>query len=178
MTPEQTIIVSIIAGGVGAFLGAYLKQKGKNFATKEDVAKITQIQEEIRTKLANQSHFSRIRYEREMEIYQKVWAKLVSFWEVIFYADVSTTGQQDYGKTRNEMIEAIRENKPFFPKEIWQEVQAFQKLCEGKRFSELLLRFRELNDDEKKNYFESSDKIKVQLDKVEEAIRNRLGKFD
>lgn len=132
----------------------------------------------VKSAIENKQYFTHARYDKEMEIYQKVWPKLVSFWEVIFYADVSEAGQQDYGKTRNEMIEAIRMNKPFFPKEIWQEVQEVQKLCESKRFSELLLRFRELNDDEKKNYFESSDKIKVQLDKVEEAIRNRLGKFD
>jgi hypothetical protein len=160
-----------------AWLFSYLREKGKNLATKEDIKAITEIQEEIRTKLANQSHFSRVRYECEMGIYQKVWPKLMNFWGIILTADVST-GQPDYGKARNEMIEVIRENKPFFPKEIWQEVQAFQKLCEGKRFSELVLRFRELNSDEKKSYFESSDKIKAQLDKVEEAIRNRLSKFD
>ena len=133
----------------------------------------------IESAIANKQHFTRARYDREMEIYQKVWPKLMNFFEVTYLsADVQTTGQPHFNKARNEVIEVIRENKPFFPKEIWQEVLAFQLLCEDKRLLEMFLRFRDLTSDEKIKYFESTDKIKAQLEKVEEAIRKRLGKFD
>lgn len=37
-----------IAGGVGAYFGAYLSKKGENLATKEDVKEITTSQEEVK----------------------------------------------------------------------------------------------------------------------------------
>ena len=37
-----------IAGGLGAYFGAYLSRKGENLATKEDIADITKLQEGVR----------------------------------------------------------------------------------------------------------------------------------
>lgn len=37
-----------IAGGAGAYFGAYLSKKGENLATKEDVKEITTLQEEVK----------------------------------------------------------------------------------------------------------------------------------
>src|ERR1035437_3300492 len=162
MTPEETIIFSFVAGGIGAFLGAYLRQKGKDFAIKESIAKITRIQEEIRAELANHSHFSRARYDREMEIYQKVWPKLMNFYEVmVLGSNADPNSGLAYHKATNEVIDAVRENRPFFPKEIRQEVLAFQGLCENQRFSEFVIRVRELSSDEKKAFFESQEKMKT-----------------
>src|SRR5664279_4292154 len=70
-----TVVLSI----GGAWLFSYAREKGKNLATKEDISAITKAQEEIRNELANRSHFSRVRYDREMEIYKKVWPVLVNF---------------------------------------------------------------------------------------------------
>jgi len=171
-----TVVLSIGS----AWLFSYAREKGKNLATKEDISAITNTQEAIRNELANRSHFSRVRYDREMEVYQKVWPKLMNFFEATYLSvDISpTTLQNRYVEARDEVIMVIRENRPFFAKEIRQEALAFQLLCEDHRLSENLLRVRDLTPDEKKKYFESHDKIKAQLDKVEEAIRNRLSKFD
>lgn len=45
-------LVLMIIVRAGAFFGAYLRQKGKNFATKEDTAEITRRVEEIRIQFA------------------------------------------------------------------------------------------------------------------------------
>ncbi len=171
-----TIVLSV----GGAWLISYVGQKGKNLATKEDIRAITKAQEEIRNELANRSHFSRARYDREMEVFQKVWPKLMSFFQATYLSEdiTPTTTQNRYAEARDEVIMVIRENIPFFAKEIRQEVLAFQLLCEEHRLYETLLRRRDLTSEEMKNYSVSHNKIKAQLDKVEEAIRNRLSKFD
>jgi hypothetical protein len=45
--------ISLIAAGAGGYLGAYLKRKGENLATKEDIAEITRVQEEIKAKISD-----------------------------------------------------------------------------------------------------------------------------
>ena len=179
MTPEETIIFSIIAGAVGAFFGAYLQQKGKNLATKEDIAKITRTQEEIKTELANRSHFSRARYDKEVEIYQKVWPKLLNFYDVTNQMDVANeVDRKRFNDARQEVFTVIRDNKPFFPDENCKEFLAFQYLCEDKRFLEMISNVRVMTPEKENLNLELPKQIQSQLEKIEKAIRNRLIKFD
>jgi hypothetical protein len=179
MTPTQTIISSIIAGGVGAFFGAYLQQKGKNLATKEDIAKITRTQEEIRTELANHSHFSRARYDHEVEIYKNLWPKLFNFYRASSFTDVrNIEDQKDFNKIKNEVQTAIRENKPFFSDDICRELLTFEYLCDDKRFLEKVAISIPLTGDKADSYLELHKQIETQLAKIEKVIRERLIKFD
>jgi hypothetical protein len=154
-----TIVLSI----GGAWLISYLREKGKNLATKEDIRAITKAQEEIRNELANRSHFSRARYDREMEVYQKVWPKLMYFFQATYYSeDISPTAPQNrFAQARDEVIMVIRENIPFFAKDIREELLAFQLVCNDHRLLETLLQRRDLTPEELKQYNVSHDKIKV-----------------
>jgi hypothetical protein len=53
--PEYWLALGIAAlvSGLGAYFGAYLKRKGENYATKEDVAEITRITKEIEAKISD-----------------------------------------------------------------------------------------------------------------------------
>ena len=42
-----------ITAGAGAYLGAYLKRKGENLATKEDIGELTKTTEEIKAKISD-----------------------------------------------------------------------------------------------------------------------------
>jgi hypothetical protein len=172
--------LTIVLSMGGAWLISYVREKGKNLATKEDISEITQKVESIKTDLAAKQHFSQVRYDRELEVYQKVWPKLMNFFQATYLSEdiTQTTPQNRYAESRDEVIMVIREKIPFFAKEIRQEALAFQLLCEEHRLYETLLRRRDLTSEEMKNYSVSHNKIKTQLDKVEEAIRNRLSKFD
>jgi hypothetical protein len=76
-----------IAAGVGAYFGAYLSKKGENLATKEDVADITRLEEEVRHDFRTLSE--RIRaigsmriaaIDRRLEAHQQaysLWLKLL-----------------------------------------------------------------------------------------------------
>jgi hypothetical protein len=43
-----TFLLTIIAAGIGAYFSTYLREKGKNLATKEDIGEITRIIEEVK----------------------------------------------------------------------------------------------------------------------------------
>jgi hypothetical protein len=45
--PVENYLVMMIAGGIGAYIGAYLKRKGENFATKEDFNSIVDQMKEM-----------------------------------------------------------------------------------------------------------------------------------
>ena len=81
------LILVLIVSGAGAYLGSYLKQRGKNLATKEDIADITDKVEAIRAVYAadledrKASHQLRTAcLERRMVAHQEaytLWRKLV-----------------------------------------------------------------------------------------------------
>ncbi len=179
MSPALTILLSLVAGAAGAFFGAYLREKGKNFATKEDIQTITETQEKIRTELANNSHFSRARYDHEVAIYKNLWPKLINFYFISNFMDVrNDADQKKFHEIQNAVVTAIRDNKPFFSEEIYRELMAFEYLCEDKKFSEIVAISIPLTGDKADSYLKLQKQIQPQLEKVEKAIRDRLIKFD
>ena len=48
-----TLFVIALVTGIGAYFDSYLREKGKNLATKEDVAAISRTTEEIKTEIAS-----------------------------------------------------------------------------------------------------------------------------
>jgi len=52
MTTLEILLVSLIGGGLGAYLGAYLREKGKNLATREDVDRLVHATEQIKAEIA------------------------------------------------------------------------------------------------------------------------------
>src|SRR5882724_11855131 len=74
-------ILAAIISICGGWFGAYLKQKGKNLATKEDVEEITTKVESVKTEfgaklesfktnLDARRDYSQLRYEREMAVFK------------------------------------------------------------------------------------------------------------
>lgn len=56
MTLAQVLsmLLTFVVAGVGAYFGAYLQEKGKGLATKEDVGQITEIVEQVKTDIGQQ----------------------------------------------------------------------------------------------------------------------------
>ena len=82
------VLVAVIVG-VGAYVGTYLRTKGQNLATKEDVAEITRKVEEVRAIYAQQlemlSHENRLRLaavERRLQAHQEAY----TLWFEVFWA--------------------------------------------------------------------------------------------
>lgn len=188
---------------LGGWLGSYLTEKGKNSATKEDVGRITtEIEssraqfserlEKVRFELSAKGYFSKLRYEREMKVFEELWPKLCSLRvAVLNLRPVMDTRlkpgetEEDRKKERTERFgdvymkfaEAVEHSRPFYPPVIWQELKKLMKLCWGEAVD-----FRLKDQWREKNYWDvamdNSKAINEQVDTICEAIRTRLTAFD
>ena len=134
---------------LAAYFGAYLKEKAKNSATKEDIAEMTakiedsksvytERLEQLKAELLARSQFSKLRYEREMKIYEDIWPQVSSLREAVKalrpIADAPLKGgetkdsrKQEQGRHYMEadvaFSRAVERNRPFYPQEIWSELR-------------------------------------------------------
>jgi phosphate uptake regulator len=76
----EAIVVFILAG-LGGYLGSYVQQKGKNLATKEDIAVITKLEEDVRQQYrlileqGTRKHQLRLAaLDRRLEAHQQAYA--------------------------------------------------------------------------------------------------------
>ncbi len=84
-TATLALIVNVVTllavGGVVLlmkyFLPSYLDEKGKNIATKEDIAEITEKVERVKVTLGSRLHVHQIRYEKEYDLLVCLCDKLV-----------------------------------------------------------------------------------------------------
>jgi hypothetical protein len=184
-----TIVLSI----GGAWLIAYLREKGKNLATKEDISEITRKVESIKTDLATKQHFSQIRYEREVKVFEEIWPKLCELQGAV----LSLRPVMDYSPREGETVESrkqeraakfnaafnnyritINHNRPFYPPKIWEELQTILKLCWGEAVQFSVHSGERIPRDYWEKAMDNAKAINEQIDKTCEAIRTRLSKFD
>jgi hypothetical protein len=147
----------------------------------------------IKSAIENKQHFSRVRYEREMKVFEEIWPKLCELQEaVLSLRPVMDTSLQE-GETKDSrklkraesfstafvnFRMAIKHSRPFYPPVIWDELGILLKLCWGEATE-----FSVYSDERKPHdYWEkamdNAQAINEQIDKTCEAIRTRLSKFD
>ncbi len=61
-------VLSFLSAAAGAYLGAYLTQKGKNLATREDLAQITRTTAEIKAQISNDLWDRQRRWDTKREL--------------------------------------------------------------------------------------------------------------
>lgn len=64
-----TLFVIALVSAAGAFFGTYLKEKGKNLATKEDIDRIVRKTEEIKAEVGAEAWLKEKRRDRKWECY-------------------------------------------------------------------------------------------------------------
>src|SRR5947207_2894334 len=75
-------LVLLIVAGLSAYFGAYFSEKGKNLATKEDIGRITDQIEKVKSTYSEQME----RYKRELENRFKA-EKVAELFARAFYKD-------------------------------------------------------------------------------------------
>lgn len=185
------------------FLHEYFKAKGTNAATKEDIHGITdkiesakaiylEKLEAVKTDLASRSHFSKIRYEEELKIYKEVWPLLIELRNATLSlrpiidtklepgeTDVQRKEKraEPFSKALQAFWAKVESNKPFYPQEIWEQLNKWSDLAWSEAVGYQMTdarQHREYWDDAIKN----RDAILKQIDTICEAIRSRLNKFE
>lgn len=64
--PLLIALVAIVSLAFGYF-GTYLKEKGRNAATKEDIAEVTRKVEEVKAEMSEQDRISTLKYQQKRE---------------------------------------------------------------------------------------------------------------
>jgi hypothetical protein len=157
-------------------------------ATKEDVSGITHTVESIKADLAIKQHFGRLRYEREMDFYAKLWPKVdalqVAAGPLISPILSGTVGEDPnirlaeqlnaFKEAYDGLMKIVQESRPFYPPEIWSELhQLLESSGQGIRKISNAETHRQF--DEKVN---TAKAINSRVNTLAEAIRTRLSKFD
>src|SRR5271157_6131742 len=197
------LVIAMFLTWVLWFFIEYLKEKGKNFATKEDISAITdKIEstkavytekiESLKIELASRSHFSKLRYEREMEIYRVIWSALVElrattltlrpFYEFRPVDETQETWKvkklEAFHKTLIEFYKAWDVHRPFYPHDIWKELYKLSNLTHKESIDYSILEGCVPPLESLKQAEENRDQILTLIENICETIRNRLALFD
>jgi hypothetical protein len=114
----STLFVIALVAGMGAYFGSYLREKGKNLATKEDVDRIVRKTEDIKAEITgdlwerqNRSMFKRDVYVRLLENLGIATMALDRLWdaETVFSGLESETRKKWLAGQRDKLSTALEE---------------------------------------------------------------------
>jgi hypothetical protein len=90
MEPAVLSLLTIIGAGISAYFGAYLKKKGENLATHEDINKVlvevratTQATKEIEAKISDEVWDRQKRWELKREVLFEAMRRVADIDEVL-----------------------------------------------------------------------------------------------
>ena len=173
------------------FLPSYLKRKGENKATFEDIGKITERVKEVETKylkeleqlradLDRRKHVSNVQFELEFKTYQEIWNALVETnyslkaITVAVYAAEKSKLVDSFAGEYLKLHTMVNQKRPFYPTAIWGKLQTLletmKEVCLELRKPDSITSDREYLAKEQERFKKVEDLINF----VCEEIRFRL----
>lgn len=156
------------------WLPKYFEEKAKNLAQKEDLAQLTAISEEVRSKFEAGSLVFRAQFEVEFERMQGVWARAKrlqrAFVEAFPHPDFSTPTKEkftEFVEHQIDFLDFMEGSLPFLPIPVSQSFRAFDELMTDMKTRGLM----PLAPHEAKRY---RDEVRAALKQAEETIRGRI----
>lgn len=107
----QILTTGLIAGA-GGYLGSYLRQKGKNLATREDLEPIVRTQETIRREISHIGFTHQRRWELTREVLWDIQKKLANMaWAAMELSALTNSGapRERRQSEFDRLINAVRE---------------------------------------------------------------------
>jgi hypothetical protein len=181
------------------FLATYLAEKGKNLATREDVAEVThQVEavrmqyqtdlERIRADLSRRAEVNKSVYDAEFEAYRQIWDLLIpAHREVALLRPMIDRGLgpgetedsrklsrlQAFGPVFNAFSEQMWKHKPFYSAEVHAQLQELARLIHKETVA---YEFGRPHQDE--DYWlearANAQEMSQVVDRICEAIRGRV----
>lgn len=179
-------------------LPAYLAEKGKNLASKEDLEELTRKVEGVRTQylgelehlrfdLARASLVYKAQYETEFRVYEEIWQRLVDVQRTVAalrpmldYTDPKESSEErrsrrlrEFGEAFNAMQTAVWKSKPFYSAAVHRELQELSRLIQGEAID-----YQHGDPHRDQDYWRDAQKnieaISNKIEAVCEAIRQRV----
>lgn len=145
-------VICFLVGAFCDYLLSYMRQKGQNLATREDIGPITETiekvkqeysgkLEEVKSYLAAAIYRHNMGFQKEFEVYERSWKTVVdllgatqNFQPGGYFAQPDENYEQRGIRLGNALRKASREfgltihySRPFFPSEIFKLLQRFQR---------------------------------------------------
>ena len=185
------------------YFASYVKEKGKNLATREDIGGITRQIESVKTENAkeleglkselNARFFAHtMRFEKEFHVYEEIWKALLELRNATMklrpvgdFIDPNETDEERkrkrlerFGKAFDAFYPVVYENRPFLPSEVFNRLEESLKVMNSEASD--YVRRRDEPDQPRYDpkYWEkaeaNAEKILKQTDAICEAIRRRI----
>jgi len=174
------IISLVLIGGIWLVifimqksLPAYLVEKGKNLATKEDIERLTKLTESIRSQFSHINKVHGVQFDAEFEAYKILW-KATSFsvihyirWRSWIYA--AEKGYEEFVHAQIAFSEALLQHRLFIPEDVWRTFQVLDDLLVDAKANPNASRSKEEVKD-------CRNAIQDAAGACEKAIRDRLSR--
>lgn len=182
--PWETWFFVAVVALVCAWLYTYVTETGKQRAIQDRLAENTKIVESLKSQFDQASHAAKVQFETEFRIYKEVWVSVLSLRNatlslrpVLDKRDPAETPQAEQRRRLGDFYKAFydfrkiaEENKPFYPEDIWKELNALLQLMHGEAIA-----YR-MDSPEKDfdKYWTDSEKNEKQILNAVENICNRI----
>ena len=118
---------------VSKSLPAYLAEKSKNLATKEDIHHLTATVEKVRAQFSHINTVQRVQFEAEFEAYKALWvAGQTAVVAYIRWMSLSTSSedgmQKKYVESQFALSEAVVIYQPFIPDSVHATFKVLEEL--------------------------------------------------
>jgi hypothetical protein len=199
MDPTLALIVGVGVGVLLTGLRSYATEKGKNLATKADIAEITRQVEGVRAEyidrverlkasLGETQTINRTQYELELTAYREVWQVLLPVHRAAaglrpvldFVPGPTETNDsrkkdrlEKFAETFNPFSEVVWKHRPFYPAAVFDELNELLRLMHSEA-----LEYEIFDPTNTADYWPkamaSVKRIHEQVDKVCDTVRTRL----
>ncbi len=186
----EIIILVAIGFFIRSYLPAYFEEKGKNLATKEDIAEITDKIEAVRAQYAVRSHMNTLTFEKEFEILSEVWSTLVDLKSaaqglrpMLDHVDPNEPADerkrkrlQKFAESYSAFANVVEKNRPFYPTDIYKALFEIMMIAadEADEYRHRDPDRRRLDEKYWRSALDNNRKIVAQVDGVCELIRKRI----
>jgi len=110
MNPFTIFVPSLAGAAIGAYIGSYLQEKGKNLATREDIDRVVRKTEDIKAEISGDLWQRQNRWTFKRDLYIRLLENLRIAYSALGYLyDAETSGPATESETRTKWLAGHRQ---------------------------------------------------------------------
>jgi len=191
LVPKLTDFVLLLIGAiVGAFVGPYLKERGKNLATKKDIESLTDVVERIRSDYKKEEHRYQLTsaglLKKRAEVIEQLYKMIVDieevFQQVVDFAEWEDQPKDELRKKAGallyEFVREYKKNRIYFSDDLCEKLQGFVTLIYQKSMPYSIALTSKLKGETLKDSTETwvaaNEAFQTEIPQARQAIENEF----